>query len=35
MRVANGKLFVAENRSGKISSLTITGDTAHVTVMRK
>ena len=34
MRVANGKLFVAENGSGRISSLTIDGDTAHVTVIK-
>lgn len=34
MRAANGKLFVAENRTGKISSLTITGDTAHVTMIK-
>ena len=34
MRAANGKLFLAENRAGKISSLTITGDTAHVTVIK-
>lgn len=34
MRVANGKLFLAENASGKVSSLTIAGDTAHVTVIK-
>ncbi len=34
LRAANGKLFLAENRGGKISSLTITGDTAHVTVIK-
>ncbi|MBU3077502.1 SMP-30/gluconolactonase/LRE family protein [Sphingomonas quercus] len=34
MRAANGKLFVAENAGGKISSLTINGDTAHVTVIK-
>lgn len=34
MRAANGKLLVAENGAGKISSLTITGDTAHVTVLK-
>jgi hypothetical protein len=34
MRAANGKLFVAENGAGKISALTITGDTAHVTVLK-
>jgi hypothetical protein len=34
MRAANGKIFVAENRSGKIAALTITGDTAHVTLIK-
>jgi hypothetical protein len=34
LRAANGKLFVAENRGGKIDGLTITGDTAHVTVIK-
>jgi len=34
MRAANGKLFVAENGAGKVDSLTITGDTAHVTVLK-
>jgi len=34
MRAANGKLFVAENGGGKISRLTITGDTAHVTLIK-
>jgi sugar lactone lactonase YvrE len=34
MRAANGKLFLAENGAGKISSLTITGETAHVTVIK-
>ena len=35
MRAANGKLFVAENGSGKIHYLTINGDTAHVTVIKE
>lgn len=35
MRAANGKLFLAENAAGKISSLTINGDTAHVTVIKE
>lgn len=35
MRAANGKLFVAENGSGKISVLTINGDKASVTVIRE
>ena len=34
MRAANGKLFVAENAGGRIDALTVTGDTAHVTVLR-
>ena len=35
MRAANGKLFVAENGSGKISALTINGDKASVTVFKE
>jgi len=34
MRAANGKLFVAENGGGRITSLSITGDTAHVTLIK-
>lgn len=34
MRAANGKLLVAENRSGRISAITINGDKAHVTVLK-
>ncbi len=34
MRAANGKLFIAENASGKISMLEINGDRAHVTVLK-
>jgi len=34
MRAANGKLFVAANGSGQVVSLTIHGDTAHVTVLK-
>jgi hypothetical protein len=34
MRAANGKLFLTENRGGKLDALTITGDTAHVTVLK-
>jgi hypothetical protein len=33
MRSANGKLFVAENASGKISVITVNGDKASVTVI--
>jgi hypothetical protein len=35
MRAANGKLLLAENGSGKISVLTVHGDTASVTVIRE
>jgi sugar lactone lactonase YvrE len=34
MRAANGRLLVAENGSGKISALTITGDKASLTVLK-
>jgi sugar lactone lactonase YvrE len=34
MRAANGKLFVAENGSGKITALTVNGDKASVTVLK-
>jgi sugar lactone lactonase YvrE len=34
MRSANGKLFVAENGSGKISAITVDGDKASVTVLK-
>jgi hypothetical protein len=34
MRAANGKLFLAENRAGKIDMLTIQGDIAHVAVLK-
>jgi sugar lactone lactonase YvrE len=35
MRAANGKLFVAENASGKISAITVDGDKASVTVLKE
>ena len=35
MRAANGKLYVAENGSGKISALTINGERASVTVIKE
>lgn len=35
MRAANGKLFLAENGSGKISVLTVNGDKASVTVIKE
>ena len=35
MRAANGKLYVAENGSGRISALTINGDKASVTVLKE
>jgi hypothetical protein len=34
MRAANGKLLVAENGSGKISVITVSGDKASVTVIK-
>jgi hypothetical protein len=34
MRAAAGRLFVAENANGRASMLTITGDSAHVMVIR-
>jgi hypothetical protein len=35
MRASNGKIFVAENGSGKISVLTVNGDKASVTVIKE
>ena len=35
MRAANGKLFLAENGSGKVSFLTVDGDKARVTVIKE
>jgi sugar lactone lactonase YvrE len=35
MRAANGKLFVAENGSGKISVITVHGEKASVTVIKE
>jgi hypothetical protein len=35
MRAANGKLFVAENGSGKISAITVNGDKASITVIKE
>ena len=35
MRAANGKLYVAENGSGRISALTVVGDKASVTVLKE
>ena len=35
MRAANGKLFVAENGSGTVASLTVNGDKASVTVLKE
>ncbi|MGI4852865.1 MAG: SMP-30/gluconolactonase/LRE family protein [Janthinobacterium lividum] len=35
MRAANGRLFVAENGSGKITTLQVTGDRAHVIVLKE
>jgi sugar lactone lactonase YvrE len=35
MRAANGKLFLAENAAGKIDMVTVSGDTATVTVLQE
>jgi hypothetical protein len=35
MRAANGKLLVAENGSGRISAITVSGDKATVTVLKE
>ena len=35
MRAANGKLLVAENGAGRISAITVTGDTGTVTVLKE
>ena len=34
MRAANGKLFLAENRSGKVDAVTIDGDKALITTLK-
>jgi sugar lactone lactonase YvrE len=34
MRAANGKLLLAESDAGNVDVLTISGDTAHVTVLK-
>jgi sugar lactone lactonase YvrE len=35
MRAANGKLFLTENGAGKIDAVTVTGDTASITVLQE
>jgi hypothetical protein len=35
MRAAKGKLFLAENAAGNVDLVTVTGDTASVTVLKK
>jgi hypothetical protein len=35
MRAANGKIFVAENGSGKISVITVHGEKASITVIKE
>jgi hypothetical protein len=35
MRAANGKLFLTENGAGKVDMVTITGDTATITVLQE
>jgi hypothetical protein len=35
MRAANGKLFLTENGAGKVDMVTVTGDTATITVLQE
>jgi hypothetical protein len=35
MRAANGKLFLTENGAGKIDMVTVSGDTANITVLQE
>jgi hypothetical protein len=35
MRAANGKLFLTENGAGKVDSVTVSGDTASITVLQQ
>jgi hypothetical protein len=35
MRAANGKLFLAENGAGRIDMVTVSGDTANITVLQE
>jgi hypothetical protein len=35
MRAANGKLFLTENRAGKVDMVTVSGDTATITVLQE
>jgi hypothetical protein len=35
MRAANGKLFLTENGAGKVDVVTVTGDTASITVLQQ
>ena len=35
MRAANGKLFLSENEAGRIDMVTVSGDTAKVTVLKE
>jgi sugar lactone lactonase YvrE len=35
MRAAHGKLFLAENGAGKIDMVTVSGDTASITVLQE
>jgi hypothetical protein len=34
VRAANGKLFLAENAAGRIDRVTVSGYTAHITVLQ-
>lgn len=35
MRAGNGKLFLSENAAGKIDMVTISGDTATITMLKE
>jgi hypothetical protein len=35
MRAAGDRIYIAENRNGRASMLTINGDIAHVTVVTR
>jgi hypothetical protein len=35
MRAANGKLFLAENGAGRVDMVTVSGDTANITVLQE
>ena len=35
MRAANGKLFLSENEAGRIDMVTVSGETASITVLKE